>query len=183
MNENNCGKIDSMDKHVWFENIMDVFGEKLTKMAYTYLKDWKLAEDVVQEVFIICYRQYDSLASITSFKSWIYRVTINKSKDVLKSSTIKKVIINPKLFRLFQAKEPSPEMDYIKRSEEEQLSLCVLALPLKYREVITLHYYEELPVEEISRILGLNRNTIKTRLHRARAKLKHLMERCEKDGE
>jgi RNA polymerase sigma-70 factor (ECF subfamily) len=162
---------------------MDEFGENLTKLAYTYVKDWKIAEDVVQDVFIICYKQYENLESITSFKSWIYRITINKSKDVLKSSSIRRVIMNPNLFQFFRTKDLSPEMAMIKRNEEERLSVCVLALPLKYREVISLHYYEELQIEEISKILKMNRNTIKTRLNRARGKLKTMMERCDMDGD
>ncbi|MFE7064081.1 sigma-70 family RNA polymerase sigma factor [Sutcliffiella sp. NPDC057660] len=171
------------NRNAWFEEIMDEFGEKLTKLAYTYLKDWKIAEDVVQDVFIICYKQYEDLEAITSFKSWIYRITINKSKDVLKSSSIRRVIMNPNLFQFFRTKDPSPEMVMIKRSEEELLSVCVLALPLKYREVISLYYYEELQIEEISKILKMNRNTIKTRLNRARSKLKTMMERCDMDGD
>jgi RNA polymerase sigma-70 factor (ECF subfamily) len=171
------------DRNAWFEEIMDEFGENLTKLAYTYVKDWKIAEDVVQDVFIICYKQYENLESITSFKSWIYRITINKSKDVLKSSSIRRVIMNPNLFQFFRTKDLSPEMAMIKRSEEELLSVCVLALPLKYREVISLHYYEELQIEEISKILKMNKNTIKTRLNRARGKLKTMMERCDMDGD
>jgi RNA polymerase sigma-70 factor (ECF subfamily) len=73
--------------------------------------------------------------------------------------------------------ELSPEMSIMKSSEEEFLSTCVLALPIKYREVITLYYFEELPIDDISRILKINHNTVKTRLNRARAKLKVLMER------
>ncbi|MEH7255771.1 sigma-70 family RNA polymerase sigma factor, partial [Neobacillus niacini] len=76
-----------------------------------------------------------------------------------------------------KSSELSPEMSIIKSSEEEFLSTCVLLLPIKYREVITLYYYEGLTIEEISEILKINRNTIKTRLKRARMKLKALMER------
>lgn len=65
----------------------------------------------------------------------------------------------------------------MKTREEEFLSTCVLVLPIKYREVITLYYYEELSIEEISEILKINRNTIKSRLNRARMKLKAVMER------
>jgi RNA polymerase sigma-70 factor (ECF subfamily) len=91
--------------------------------------------------------------------------------------------MNPNLFQFFRTKDLSPEMAMIKRNEEELLSVCVLALPLKYREVISLHYYEELQIEEISKILKMNRNTIKTRLNRARGKLKTMMERCDMDGD
>lgn len=91
-------------------------------------------------------------------------------------------MINSSLFQLFTSKELSPELAMIRRSEEEQLSLCVLALPVKYREVMILHYYEGLTIQDIQDILKLNQNTVKTRLNRGRAKLKNLIERCENRG-
>jgi RNA polymerase sigma factor (sigma-70 family) len=164
------------DKDTWFESVMDEYGERLTKLAYNYLKDWKQAEDVAQEVFITCYKQYNNLNQITSFKAWLYRITINRAKDVLKSSSFKKLVFNSRLVSLFSSTATSPEIILLKRSKEEFLSLCVLALPLKYREIITLYYYEGLSVDEISKLLKINRNTLKTRLKRGRDKLRTMME-------
>jgi len=171
------------DRDAWLEFIMDEYGERLTKLAYNYVKDWRLAEDIVQDVFIACYKKYEKIDEIISFKSWIFRLTINKSKDVLKSSAFRKVVINSSLFTLFSSKELSPEKNLLKRNEEEFLSLSVLSLPVKYREIIILYYYEECSIEEIKGILGVNPNTIKTRLSRARVRLKKMMERWGYDGE
>ncbi|MFJ7941811.1 sigma-70 family RNA polymerase sigma factor [Peribacillus sp. NPDC096622] len=171
------------DRDTWLETIMDKYGERLTKLAYNYVKDWKQAEDIVQDVYITCYKNYEKIDEIISFKSWIFRLAINKSKDVLKSSAFRKVVMNSSLFTLFTSKELSPEKDLLKRSEEEFLSMCVLTLPVKYREVITLYYYEECSIEEIKGMLGVNQNTIKTRLSRGRVKLKKMMERWGYDGE
>jgi RNA polymerase sigma factor (sigma-70 family) len=165
------------DREAWFEEIMDEYGERLTKLAYNYVKDWRLAEDIVQDVFITCYTYYEKLDQIVSFKAWIYRITINRSKDTLKSTSFKKVFAHSKLFKLFASKELSPEMAVVKQCEKEFISHCVLALPVKYREIIILYYYEELPIERISEILKMNENTIKTRLMRAREKIKKMMER------
>jgi RNA polymerase sigma factor (sigma-70 family) len=174
---------DFEDRNAWLETIMDEYGERLTKLAYNYVKDWKQAEDIVQDVFITCYKNHEKIDEIKSFKAWIYRLVINKSKDVLKSSSFKKVMINSSLYSLFTSRDLLPEMSLLKRSEEEFLSRCVLSLPVKYREVITLYYYEECTIEEIKGILGLNQNTIKTRLNRGRANLKNMMERWGDDGE
>ncbi|MGG1629762.1 sigma-70 family RNA polymerase sigma factor [Rossellomorea sp. NRS-1567] len=171
------------DRDAWLETIMDEYGERLTKLAYNYVKDWKQAEDIVQDAFITCFKHYEKIDEIKFFKSWIYRLVINQSKDVLKSSAFKRVMMNSSLFSLFTSKDPLPEMSLLKRSEEEFLSRCVLSLPVKYREVITLYYYEECSIEDIKGMLGLNRNTIKTRLNRGRAKLKNMMERWGYDGE
>jgi RNA polymerase sigma factor (sigma-70 family) len=177
------GRVIGMDyvnqdnKDAWFEKIMDDYGDRLTKLSYNYTKDWNLAEDIVQDVFITCYKKYENINKIVSFKAWIFRITINKCKDVLKSSIFRRVVSNSNLLKFTTSSELSPEMAILKSSEEEFLSTCVLVLPIKYREVITLYYYEELSIEEISEILKINRNTIKTRLNRARMKLKELLER------
>lgn len=173
----------SIDRDAWLEIIMNEYGERLTKLAYNYVKDWKLAEDIVQDVFIACYKNYDKMDDVTFFKSWIYRMAINKSKDVLKSSAFRKVVMNSSLYSLFSSKELTPDKDLVKRSEEEFLSLCVLSLPVKYREVITLYYYEDCSIEEITGILDVNPNTTKTRLSRGRMKLKKMMERWGYNGE
>ncbi|KAF0822992.1 sigma-70 family RNA polymerase sigma factor [Cytobacillus firmus] len=171
------------DRDTWLEMIMDEYGERLTKLAYNYVKDWKLAEDIVQDIFITSYQNFDKIDELTSFKSWIYRLAINRSKDVLKSHGFRKVVLNSSLFSLFSSKELPPEKELLKRSEEEFLAFCVLSLPVKYREVVTLYYYEECSIEEIQGLIRVNQNTIKTRLSRGRMKLKKMMERRGYNGE
>ncbi|MBD7938333.1 sigma-70 family RNA polymerase sigma factor [Cytobacillus sp. Sa5YUA1] len=161
---------------------MDNYGEALTKLAFNYLKDWNLAEDVIQDVFIICYKHYDKLEEIHSLKAWLYRVTINKSKDILKHSNRKRMIFNSSILEFKQGKERSPETQMIHNNERLFLSASVLSLPIKYREVIILYYYDGLSIAEMSHILKLNENTLKTRLKRARAKLRVLMEGGEANG-
>ncbi|MEH7253781.1 sigma factor, partial [Neobacillus niacini] len=65
------------NKDEWLENIMDEYGDRLTKLSYNYTKDWSLAEDIVQDVFITCYKEYEYINKIVSFKAWIFRITIN----------------------------------------------------------------------------------------------------------
>lgn len=173
----------SENRDSWLEMIMDEYGERLTKMAYNYVKDWSLAEDIVQDVFITCYRNHGKMNEIHSFKAWIYRLAINKSKDVLKSSAFRRVVMNAGLLALFSSRDDLPEKSLMIRSEEEYLSRCVLSLPVKYREVVTLYYYEECSIEEMQVMLELNPNTIKTRLKRGRERLKKMMERWNGDGE
>ncbi|BCB05126.1 sigma-70 family RNA polymerase sigma factor [Bacillus sp. KH172YL63] len=170
------------DRDAWLERIMNEYGERLTKLAYNYVKDWGLAEDIVQDVFVTCFRHYEKVGEIMSFKAWIYRLAINRAKDVLKSSAFRRVVRNGSLLSLFTSKDLLPENELLRRSEEEILSRSVLDLPVKYREVMILYYYEECSIEEIEGLLGLNRNTIKTRLNRGRSRLKKRMERRGHDG-
>ncbi|MEH6941009.1 sigma-70 family RNA polymerase sigma factor [Bacillus sp. JJ722] len=163
------------NREEWLEIIMDQYGEKLTRLAFNYLKDWGMAQDVVQDVFVICYREFEK-KEIEYFKSWIYRITINRCKDVLKSSFVKKILFNNALIKSMKSKDHTPEMELVVNDEKAILSQIVLSLPLKYREIIILYYYEELTVSEITSLLSINQNTVKTRLKRGRHLLKKLLE-------
>ncbi|WOV84275.1 sigma-70 family RNA polymerase sigma factor [Sporosarcina jeotgali] len=160
----------------WLEQLMDQYGNRLTNLAFSYLKDWGRAQEVVQDVFVTCFQRAHQLEEIRSIEAWLYRITINRCKDVLKSSWIKRVIVGSTLFQFLRSKEPTPQDYMLQNSNDEQLAQCVLALPLTYREVILLYYYEDLTVPEISELLNVNQNTLRTRLKRGREKLAQLLE-------
>ncbi len=170
---------DENNRDEWLEKIMTEYGERLTKLAFNYLKDWGSAQDVVQDVFITCYNQYNKASEIVYFKPWIYRITINRCKDVLKSSFVKRSLFNSNLLKQFINKELSPEIRLTMNNEKEKLSQSVLSLPVKYREVIIFFYYEEMSIAEIAELLAINQNTVKTRLKRGRVLVKNLFERSE----
>ena len=73
-------------------------------------------------------------------------------------------------------REGSAEEEAIQQEEDERLVHSVLGLPVLYREVIYLHYYEDIPIREMARILSVNPNTVKTRLRRAKSLLKERWE-------
>ena len=159
----------------WLKETAYTYGDQITKLAYSYLKDWNQAQDVAQDVLLSCYKNYENRSQITSYKAWIYRVTINRSKDILKSSFLKKVVLNNSLVKLIHAVDHSPEATVLQNEENKQLIEAVFALPIKYREVVLLYYYEELDSKEISEIIRISENTVRTRLRRARDRLGDLL--------
>jgi RNA polymerase sigma factor (sigma-70 family) len=174
--------LSETDKDNLLESIMDEYGERLTKLSYNYLRDWGQAQEVVQDVFVTCYKHLEEYHNIKSYRSWIYRVTINRCKDKLRSSLLKRFIFNQEVLNNMNSLEPNPEDQVLKDREAEFLSKCVLALPVKYREAIILFYYEELSIDEISSLVDVNQNTIKTRLKRSRDLLKKVLESGEIHG-
>ena len=62
-------KIHPEDTDIWLEMIRDEYGDRLTKLSYNYIREWNIAEDVVHDVFITCYREYEQVDKIVSFKS------------------------------------------------------------------------------------------------------------------
>ncbi|MEZ7171797.1 sigma-70 family RNA polymerase sigma factor [Sporosarcina sp. OR05] len=165
------------DEEVWLSGLMDALGDRLTNLSFSYLKDWGKAQEVVQDVFFTCYKKRRHVLELNSIEAWLYRVTVNRCKDVLRTSWVKKVIVNNELFLTQKSGQPSPEHEAVAKSEDERLARLVLELPIKYKEVILLFYYEDLSVEEISYVLKSNPNTVKTRLKRGREALQKSIER------
>lgn len=91
-------------------------------------------------------------------KAWLIRVTINCSKTILNSSFIK------------HRTELDENLSF-ETPERHDIYYAVLKLPIKYKTVVHLYYYENYSIKEISNILRTNENTIKSRLARARKQL------------
>lgn len=156
------------------EFLMDTYGDMITKLSFSYLKDWGKAEDVTQEVFITCFNKYSTFRGESTVKNWLYKIAINKCKDILRSWQFKKVVIlNTFLQEHLKDTSKSPEQQIIVQDEKDELVQKVLSLPIKQREIIILYYYEDLKIKEISDLLNLNPKTVKTRLYRGRMLLKN----------
>ncbi|MFD2923281.1 sigma-70 family RNA polymerase sigma factor [Halobacillus naozhouensis] len=145
------------------------YSHDLKWLAYSYVKDYSLAEDLTQEAFIKAYQKYSTFKQQSSVKTWLYKITINLCKDHLKSSYIKRVIRkSTEVFRNIPSPHATPEEYTIHKSEDEELLEHVLQLDNKYREIIILYYFEEFEIKDIAQLLQVSMNTIKTRLRRAR---------------
>ena len=134
-------------------------------MCFLYLKDHAMAEDAVQETFLRAFRHQDDFQGKSSVKTWITRIAINVCKDMLTDPWAR--------HRSGEdfPDEATPEPSF---SSEDRyvISGKIANLPPKYKEVILLHYYQELKLSEIAEILGESESTIKTRLKRARDMLR-----------
>lgn len=145
------------------------YGHDLKWLAYSYVKDHSIAEDITQETFIKAYQKYPTFRDQSSIKTWLYKININLCKDHLKSSYIRRVVKKgTDLFRSIPSIDGTPEERLIKKSNDEELVDQVLKLEKKYREIIILYYFEEFEIKELAEVLKTSPNTVKTRLRRAR---------------
>ncbi|KAA0546537.1 sigma-70 family RNA polymerase sigma factor [Bacillus sp. BGMRC 2118] len=162
------------DKETILDEIMTLYAEKVYLLAYSFVKDKGVAEDIAQEVFIKCYRNLDKFRGDSQMKSWIYRIAVNTSKDFVRKRKYKILYFQREALEdLMRSK--SLEDTYVEKSENKQLLLQVLSLKPKYREVIILHYFHDLKITEISETLGINTNTVKTRLARGKLVLSEML--------
>lgn len=154
---------------------MESYGDMVVRIAFTYVREKQLAEDLAQEVFIRCYQHLHTFEHRSSYKTWVYRITVNHCKDHVRSWSFRDLIpFEP--MKMEKGEEANSIIEQVLKEEEnEVLFQKVLKLTLKLREVIIFFYYEELSVEEIAELLEINVNTVKTRLHRARNSLKRML--------
>lgn len=164
------------------EQFVRTHGEELLRLSYTYVKNNEMAEDIVQDVLLKAYEQHDKFRGDASYRTYLYRMTINRSYDYLRSWSYKNTILTNKIHEIFQVTK-STEQQVFEQNDNRLLGHAVLDLPVKYREIIILFYYKELKVNEIAELLSISDNTVKTRLKRGREKLRNKLEGGEWDAE
>ncbi len=150
-----------------FETIILNYKSYLYKIAYSYVKDKDIALDIVQEVTCNAWVNIHTLRKDIVFKSWITRIIVNTSLNYIKKEN--KIVFlddeNPLI-------EPEKNITI-----EEKLDLynAIDLLKPKYKTVIILKYFDDMKIEEISEILGVSINTVKSQLKRARQSLSDIL--------
>ena len=116
---------DSKTKEELLHFLIEEYGQSVKRLAFTYVKDWSTADDIAQEVFIKCYQSIDNFRGVSAYKTWIYRITINNCKDMLKSKWYRNIF--PKDFEKVGIKSSgdSPENHLIAKDEEIELAQVV----------------------------------------------------------
>ena len=151
------------------------YRERLYRKSVSMVKDGDDAEDIVQDALISGYRSIRNFRAESGVYTWLYRIVVNKSKDLLaKSKRARENSMDDSEFQVtddrisFEKKvELSDESNYLinKINELEDI----------YKEVIELRYFEEMSYSQIAEILGTNIGTVKSRLFKAKEFLKHLI--------
>ena len=139
--------------------IIEKYSDMLIRISYSYMKNLSDAEDITQDAFIKLLEKKITFESTEHEKAWLIRIVMNLSKDKLKSAYFKKT---------------APlEGDFIDMTnDDDEIIHVVLNLPIKYRSIVLLYYYENYSISEISNILDIKETTIGSQLSRARKLLK-----------
>jgi RNA polymerase sigma factor (sigma-70 family) len=152
------------------KGLMFQYTESLIRLAYYYVKDLQAAEDIVQEVFIKFYNNQQNYEERGELKAYLTQMTVNNSKDYLKSWTNRKVQLQNKLFS--QAGKSNMD-ELIRKDEQAIIGEAILELPLKQREVLIYFYFNEMTITEVAHILSIPESTVKTRLRRGKELLRN----------
>ncbi len=148
-----------MQKEEKMKEVLDKYSDMVYRIALTRCRNKENAEDVFQDVFIKYSEKMPKFKSTEHEKAWFIRVTINLTKNILTSNWSTKTT------------ELDENMSY-ENDQDSVVYSVVCELPLNYKTVIHLLYYEGYKVKEIAEMMKTNENTIKTWLSRAREILK-----------
>lgn len=118
-------------------------------------------EELVQETFIKVWRALPSFSFKSSYKTWIYRIAINTAYDHVRK---KEIIPN-------ESAEQSLDNEYSRLENEELVAYALEQLSKEERALVTLRYFEELSYKEISDVMELNINNVKSKVIRAKEKM------------
>ncbi|MBO5487771.1 MAG: sigma-70 family RNA polymerase sigma factor [Eubacterium sp.] len=149
------------------ENALNLFGDAVLRLAYSYLKTREDAEDVVQDTLIRLMQSEEIFENEEHMKAWMLRVAANLCKDILKSSRRQKEVA------MVEGYEAGVEDEY--NTGESDVMKAVMSLPEKYRSVIHLYYFEEYATKEIAEITGKKEATVRSLLKRGREKLESVL--------
>jgi RNA polymerase sigma-70 factor (ECF subfamily) len=152
-----------------FEKIVCRYQSMVFTLALRVAGQREEAEEIAQDVFIKLFKSLHTFHKKSKFSTWVYRITYNESVNFLRSSGKK---IRP--VELTEAAHFSlaDHQNHLEITEEKQMILdSVMSLPEIERIIITLYYYEDVPVKEIAEITGLTETNVKARLFRSRQKL------------
>jgi RNA polymerase sigma factor (sigma-70 family) len=157
--------------------LMEHYGDYLMRTAYLLLKDRHAAEEAVQDTFIQAFDKIAQLKERDKLKEWLTRITVNRCRMKQRTWSWRHLLPFAKVEELAEALvEPGPDEIIMAGLRNVQLNEAVRCLAYRYREVITLYYFNEMNIREIAESVQSNENTIKARLARGRAQLKTLLE-------
>ena len=144
-------------------HLLEQYGNHILRLAYSYLHNMEDAEDILQDTMIQYIHSAPSFEQKKSEKAWLMRVAANLSKNKIRYNKLR---------------ETDMLDENLKGPGEEDLLFiweAVKQLPVKYREVIHLFYYEEYTTAEIAKIIGRKESTVRSDLRRGRLALKSIL--------
>lgn len=138
---------------------------RLYLIAISFTKSHHAAEDIVQDTFVKLWNGDKDFTDNEHIDKWLTAVCVNKSKDYVKAS----------FFRKNTDLDDAMDLYTFDSADSMDIFNAVMSLPQKERTVIHLFYYEDMPVKEIAELIKAKESTVRTRLARAREKLKTIL--------
>ena len=157
------GMIREQRLNQWIEDYSDA----ILRTCFLYLSDQTQAEDATQDTWIKAWKHMDDFErkGIANEKAWLLRIAINTCKDYRRTAWFRHVDRSKALDEL------PPQLVAVE-PEDRTLTLMVMDLPDRYKQVILLHFFQGLTMQETADALGASQSTVHRRLKKAEELLK-----------
>ncbi len=166
--------------HEEFRLVYDMFYSRVYRDVYFITKDSHLAQDALQETFVKAYKHMHRLEDRERMGAWLSTIATRTAIDVLrKRKGAREVLTEDIMIQERNMKEKGLDTLHIVEANlvKEELLESLKEIKAEYREIILLRYIHDLSIKEIADSLSINESTVKTRLHRARNKMKEKVQR------
>jgi RNA polymerase sigma-70 factor, ECF subfamily len=137
------------------------------------VRDQSVAEELIGDVFLDVWRQAGRFEARSAASTWLLAIARYKALSALRRRTDQE--LDDEKAATIEDAGDNPEVSVLKKNKGEVLRQCLTALTPEHREIIDLVYYHEKSVEEVAQIVGINENTVKTRMFYARKRLSELL--------
>ena len=152
-----------------FETLVTEYEQKVYSLAYHYVGSEQDAMDICQEVFLRVYRFLPQFSGESRFSTWLYRVTSNACKDFLRKKGSRMEV---SLSQEGEEEDYTPENVLEQKEMRRQIEESLHQLSPDHREILVMRDVLGLSYEEIANSLDLEEGTVKSRISRAREKLR-----------
>lgn len=151
-----------------FETALRYFANVVTRVCKLHCNNEEDAKDCFQNTFLKLFQCKERFHTEEHLKAWLITVAIHECADLFRQNWKKHIQLYENMNSVLLEKE---ELQKLIIAESDDTLEILLELPVKYRRVLYLYYYEQYSIQEISKILSTSENTIKTHMARGRKKL------------
>jgi RNA polymerase sigma-70 factor (ECF subfamily) len=156
-----------------FAELVETMERPLLYFARSIVRDDEAALDVLQAVWITAFRELRRLDEPAALRAWLYRVTRGHAVDHVRRDAARNSAERP----LDLADEPEAPREEPRFDAEDAAALhrAIGALDVRHREVLVLHFLEDLPIEQVAMVVGCPPGTVKSRIYHAKRALKEAL--------
>ncbi|WHH60207.1 RNA polymerase sigma factor [Petroclostridium sp. X23] len=154
-----------------FEEQLHPIYKGLYSYIYSIARNPVLAEDILQNTLEKAYRSMSTLQQQNKFKSWIFTIAKNETMTLLQKYRRESLVDIPQQDVLMHDQQLLPEHLVLNKEIRQTVIQIINSLKPEFRDILILRYYSELSLDEISKVLNIKINTIKTRHMRAKQKI------------
>jgi len=156
--------------------LVDRYKDMVFSLALKMLRNREEAEEVAQDAFIKAYKKLNKFKGDSKFSTWLYKVVYNTCLDRIKKLKREISVVPMEEITERQLKTVDNALDLMEKQERtEMIQKCLNLLSADESALLNLFYFDELSLQEISKITGIGRNNLKVKLFRSRKKLASIL--------